>query len=326
MSFHCEDCGKMFQSLTRLRSHECDREADSDGGWINSSVSNENASLGKQEDWTNGEIAELERLAKKIGNGRHEALHRALECAEDTLSEAPTKSYRDILRTFREPLITALDDATQEEGWQFMEEIIRTYDPSDPNGISNVTPILENVAGRYLIRTRLTEGVDGISVSALDFFEKILSEVGSGGFDLINEGLHTYGWGIGHQTKSVDENIHAHAKRDIFVVNAMLEHAFYADQQAAIDLLKKILKDETIEKSIKIPNREVDKTRYLLSAPARAASGHVPITPRYWQWQHELNYTFELDWETKKEIRKIVEDVDLDAKLNREWDIVDLLL
>jgi len=49
--------------------------------------------------------------------------------------------------------------------------------------------------------------------------------------------MHPYGFAIGHPDQPVTDDIYDHASTDIFVVNPMLEYAFYADQPEAIDLL-----------------------------------------------------------------------------------------
>jgi len=85
-----------------------------------------------------------------------------------------------------------------------------------------VTTVLQNVTGRYLIRTRLSEDINEIPVAALEFFSSILDQIDGDGYDFINEGLHPYGWGIGHPDHAVADNIHQHASTNIFVVNPML--------------------------------------------------------------------------------------------------------
>ncbi|SDJ91043.1 hypothetical protein SAMN05216226_111136 [Halovenus aranensis] len=101
-----------------------------------------------------------------------------------------------------------------------------------------MTTILQNVTSRYLIRTRLSDGIDSVPVPALTFFSSILDQVEGDGYDFIREALHPYGWGIGHPDHSVADDIQQYASSSLPLVNAILEHAFYADQHSAVELLE----------------------------------------------------------------------------------------
>lgn len=279
------------------------------------------------------EKIELDRLDQQLASaagGDMTALTRAVATYETQLatahSEEDSDRYRGISRAYQEQLITVLDDTTRTKGWGFLEEFLDAYHPETDDGFPHVTTILQNVSSRYTIRTRLSDGVEAVPVPILEFFSSILDQVGGDGYDFINEGLHPYGWGIGHPDHSVADNIHDHASTDIFVVNPMLEHSFYADQHLAIDLLERIARDDTIQYTITQPRGEVSEIRYLLDAPAGAVSDFDPTIPRYWEWEEELDHEFELDDDVEQRLRDLVIEEGIGNDLPTDWDIADLTL
>ena len=171
------------------------------------------------------ELEGLEQQLADVDNGDLTALTQAVAIYETRLASAheadESDRYRGISRAYRERLITTLDDATQSEGWEFLADFLGAYHPETADEFPHVTTILQNVTGRYLIRTRLSNGVEAIPVEALEYFSSILDRLDGEGYDYILEGMHPYGWGIGHPDHSVADDIHQHASTDIFVVNAM---------------------------------------------------------------------------------------------------------
>jgi hypothetical protein len=276
---------------------------------------------------------EVDRLDQQLAtaeNGDMTALTQAVATYETQLATADEKAesdrYRGISRAYEKDLITVLDDATQTEGWELLEEFLDAYHPDTADEFPHVTTILQNVTSRYLIRTRLSDGIDSIPAPALAFFNSIHTRLDGDSYDFITEGIHPYGWGIGHPSHPVADNIYQHASTDIFVVNAMLEHAFYADQYLAIDLLERIADDSSIQFTIPQPRGEISGVRYLLDAPAGAVSNFTPTIPRYWEWQEELNYGFELEDDVEQRIRQLVREHGFDTDLPTGWVIADLNL
>lgn len=331
MSHECEDCGQEFETLSQLRLHDC--SPDEDGitpshGSGEAETSEREVTERQSEEVT---IEEVDELLASIQDGESSALHQVMAIYETRLRSAheagDSDRYRSISRAYQEQLITVLGDATQREGWELLAEFLDAYHPETADEFPYVTTILQNVTSRYLIRTRLSDGVEAIPVEALEFFRSILTRLDRDGYDFITEGMHPYGWGIGHPDHSVAADIHDHAATDIFVVNVMLEHAFYADQQLAIDLLERIARDDSIQqKSIRQPGGEISGTRYLLDAPAGAITEISPTIPRYWDWEDELEYEFELDSDVERRIRQLVIENGLDDDLPDDWEIADLTL
>lgn len=319
MSHECDDCGQEFETLSERRLHDC-QAADNGTGREPSPGTDTGDGV---------QIPALDEQLEAVDVGEFDALHQAIALYESQLSDAHESDqherYRGVSSTYRERLITALDDATRAEGWAFLEGFLDAYHPTTAEELSHVTPVLENVAARHMIRTRLGEGVAAISVGTLEYFRAIL-EKNPEGYGYILEGVHPYGWGIGHPEHPVADTIHEHASRDQFVANPMLEHAFYADQYAAVDLLERIVHDESIQYTFDHPTGEITKTRHLLDAAAGAASDHSPMIPRYWDWEVELGYSFELDDTVEQRLRALVVETGLEKDLPSDWEFADLLL
>ena len=274
------------------------------------------------------ELEGLEQQLADADNGDLTALTQAVAIYEARLASAheadESDRYQGISRAYRERLITVLDDATQSEGWEFLADFLDAYHPETADEFPHVTTILQNVTGRYLIRTRLSDGVEAIPVEALEYFSSILDGLDGEGYDYILEGMHPYGWGIGHPDHSVADDIHQHASTDIFVVNAILEHAFYADQHLAMDLLERISHDDSIQESVYHRSGHISETRYLLDSPAGAVSDFSPTLPRYWDWDEEVDYEFELDDDVEQRIRRLVAEEGIADDLPSDWEIDDL--
>jgi hypothetical protein len=63
-----------------------------------------------------------------------------------------------------------------------------------------------------------------------------------------------------------------------------------------------------------------------LDAPAGAITEISPTIPRYWDWEDELDYEFELDSDVERRIRQLVIENGLDDDLPDDWEIADLTL
>ena len=276
------------------------------------------------------EVDRLDRQLVSAENGDITALTQAVATYETQLAAADEKGesdrYRGISRAYREQLITVLDNAVQTEGWELLQEFLDAYNPDTVDEFPHVTTILQNVTSRYFIRTRLSDGIDAVPVPALAFFSSILDQLEGDGYDFIREALHPYGWGIGHPDQSVADDIHQYASASLPLVNAILEHAFYADQRSAVELLEELVNDKSVQQTLPYRAGEISGPRYLLDAPAGAVSNFDPTIPRYWEWQEELDYEFVLDEDVETRIRDIVAKQGISENLSTNWDIAELTL
>lgn len=276
------------------------------------------------------ELEELDQQLANASDGDVTALTQAVATYETQLASAheagKSDRYRGISRTYQEQLITVLDDVTQTEGWELLEEFLDAYHPETADGFPHVTTTLQNVTSRYLIRTRLSDDVDALPVPALAFLSSILDQLERTGHDFIREALHPYGWGIGHPDHPVADNIHQYSSTSLPLVNAMLEHAFYADQHSAVKLLERLVTDESVQQTLPYRSGDISGPRYLLDAPAGAVSDFTPTIPRYWEWQEQLDYEFELDEDVERRIRNIVTEKEMTDELPDNWAVTDLTL
>jgi hypothetical protein len=330
MSHECEDCEQEFETLTRLRLHDCPANETATNDDSRSAETSEDKRDVVKRQFDGVTIEELDKLLASVHNGELSAIHQAMAIYETRLRSAheagESDRYRSISRTYQEQLITVLDDAAQTEGWTFLAEFLDAYHPETADEFPHVTAILQNVTGRSLIRMRLSSGVADIPAVALEFFSSILDQLERDGYDFIAEGMHPYGWGIGHPDHSVADDIHQHASTSIPLVNAMLEHAFYADQHSAMELLEQLVNDESIQETLPYRSGEITGLRYLLDAPAGTVSEFTPTMPRYWDWQEEFDYEFALDEGVEQRIRDIVTEQGFDDDLPNDWDITDLTI
>ena len=314
MTPDCEDCGETFETFTERRLHDCSPSGAGDRDTLESDPA----------------VQELDDLIADAQNGDETALHQAMARYETVQAAAHEGDdhdrYRAVSRAFRESLIASLDTATREGGWAFLEEVIDAYHPETSDELPHVTTNIQNVTGRYLIRTRLADGVDAIPVAALEYFEAVLRDLRDTQ-DFIREGLHPFGWAIGHPERDVADVIHELAEEDIFLANPMLEHAFYADQYAAMELLERIAEDDAIQGTVPYGRGEISLLRSLLDAPAGAASDEFwPTIPRYWDWHEELSIEAGLVESVERRIRDLVTDQGLDEDLPLDWTIADLTI
>jgi hypothetical protein len=329
MPHDCDDCGASFETLTRLRLHDCDGgqpETSVDSADLESSQSTNSSPA----DERNASVAELDTLPDRVSDGDEAALHETLVEFESALSAALEEddggeTYRDVFWRYHERVSDALDEAARATGWRLLEEVVDAYDPTVDDELPLVTPTIANAVGRNLIRTRVTDGVSAIPVAALEYLDAVAVTAPETD-DIAREEVHAYGWGIGHPDHSVADRLHARASEDVFSVTPTLEHAFYADQYAAVELLEALVRDESIDGTFSRPTRDdLPYRRYLLDCVyGLQTDDHWPGMPRYYDWHEEFDYTFELDDTVEQRIRDLVEAAGFDADLPSEWTFRDL--
>jgi hypothetical protein len=278
----------------------------------------------------NASVAELDTLLDRVSDGDTTAVHYAVVEFESALSAALKEdsggdTYRDVFWPYYERVSDSLETATRAEGWELLSDVIDAYDPTADDEPPLVTPAIANAVGRYLIRTRLTDGVEAISVEALEYLDAVAVNADDSD-DVAREEVHAYGWGIGHPDHSVVDRLRSRALEDIFSVNASLEHTFYADQYAAVDALERLVRDESIDGTLPRVNRDdMPYRRYLLDCVyGLRIDDYWPQMPRYYDWHEAFDYTFELDDAVEQRIRELVADTGFDAGLPEDWTFRDL--
>jgi hypothetical protein len=329
MVHECDDCGESFETLTRLRLHDCgDIQSESSSLASNAGESPSTNSSPTEE--RNASVAELDDLLDRVSDGETTAIHYAVVEFESTLSAAleddrSDDTSRDVFWPYYERVSDSLDAATRADGWELLGDVVDAYDPAADEELPLVTPAIANAVGRYLIRTRLTENVEAIPVAALEYLDAVAINADDSD-DIAREEVHAYGWGIGHPDHSVVDRLRARATEDIFSVNPALEHAFYADQYAAVDALERLVRDESIDGTLPRFNRDdMPYRRYLLDCVyGLKTADHWPNMPRYYDWYEEFDYTFELDDTVERRIRDLVAKTGYDVDLPDDWTFRDL--
>lgn len=325
MAHDCDECGKSFETLSRLRLHDCN------GGQserIATEIGTETSSPAPTEAVTVA-TDDLDTLLDRATDSDVSTLLETVSAFESALSAAletnSGETFRDVFWPYHERVSDALDAATQATGWDLCTTLITTYDPTAGDEIPLVTPTIANAVGRQIIRTRVTAGVEAIPVVALEYLDTIAVTAAETA-DTAREEVHAYGWGIGHPEHSVADRLHARTSNDVFSVAPTLEHAFYADQHAAIDVLELLVRDESIDGTLsRITRSEMPYRRYLLDCVyGLKTDDYWPQMPRYFDWHTELAYTFELDDAVDRRIQTLVEETGFDDDLPDEWTFRDL--
>ncbi|WP_276270988.1 hypothetical protein [Haloarcula litorea] len=327
MAHECDDCGESFETLTRLRLHDC---GDVQSETVATASSTDESTSPSPTDERNTSVTDLDDLLDQASTGDITAIHGAVASFESALSAAlegdnSGDTYRDVFWPYHERVSDTLDEATRSEGWSLLVEVIDAYDPTADDEIPLVTPTVANAVGRNLIRTRLTEDVSAIPVAALEYLDNIAVNAPDTA-DTAREEVHAYGWGIGHPAHSIADRLRVRASEDIFSVNPTLEHAFYADQYAAVDLLEELVRDESIDGTLpRVTRDDMPYRRYLLDCVyGLQTDDHWPGMPRYYDWHEEFDYTFELDETVEQRIRELVEETGFGADLPNDWTFRDL--
>jgi hypothetical protein len=215
----------------------------------------------------------------------------------------------DLFWDYYEPLATDLDAVVTVEGWPVLADLMDTYDPQDDARGSPATSVIGNAIGRYLIRTRLADGVAALPEEGLAYLFALHGDETGAGW----EEAAAYGWGIGHPVQPVADRIHTAARDDIYWVSSVLEHAFYADQHAACDYLAEIVTDD------------VDDIRFAFSAVSRCDRvDSWPTVPRYWDWEEAVDISVEWETDVVTRIRDLVAETDRASDLPEDWSFQDL--
>ncbi len=147
---------------------------------------------------------------------------------------------------------------------RLFREHFEPYHPRTAEEFLHVSPVIENAVGRFVIRTRLEDGVAATPGEALAYLRAIPSARPSGA-DAAFEEAGTYGWGIGHPEEPV------------------------------ADLLARIATDDDVEFRVQHSILTLDAARFFLASAAGPDAGYDSGIPRYWDWRAACGDTFQWD-------------------------------
>lgn len=258
----------------------------------------------------------------------NDILHHAVETYAHllwkTLEWEDFETLRGLFWMYYEPLVTSLDTVVKAEGWSVLTELIDAYDPRTESPPPGLNSVIANVVGRYVIRVRVSDGVESIPVQALKYlqvfadrehpFEQhqplVMDEPSPGYLEW--EASYAYGWGIGHSDHGVADRIHEVARSsEPEWGQASLKQAFYADQYEAAKLLEHILDDPAVDYRLFILKAvPVDETKLTIHTP-------------YWNWRDDVPSQFELDSEVVTRLQNHVIDSNLVMEVPDGWPLKD---
>jgi len=328
MSHECEECGQTFETLSRLRLHDCADGGEDTQRWEDNGDRDGVDGGTRSDDGSESSVAAIDDPLTRVSAGDIEAVHEAVAAFEAALASAQKEggeTYRDVFWPYYEQMSNALDAATRSDGWELLADVLAAYDPTLDKEVPRVTPAVANAVGRYLIRTRLTDGVAAIEPAALEYLDAVAVHADEYA-DVAREETHAYGWGIDHPDHDIVTHLRERIETDVFSVNPALEHAFYADQHAAVEALE-TLATETADQGSLQHHREGTVTygRFLLDAVyGIATDGYWPTTPRFYDWHEEFEITAELDEAVETRVRDLVVDLGFEEQLPRDWNLQDL--
>ena len=339
MSYECEDCGASFDTLSRLRLHDCSTDHPADETVSPEDGSSEEASfddsgLDRQElerDYP-AVVGGLPELYNNTREGDVSTLYRAMAEYERVLTKVARGDARggenllhDLRFAYYEPFADGLDTAAETDGWDVLIEFATAYDPREQDEFSEIGHVIANAIGRSVIRTRRDEGVDAIPADALVFLGAIPEYVDE--FHVAYEESYTYGWGIGHPEHSVADHLLALAEDEPKFVKITLNTAFYVDQHAALDTFETIVTDENIASGTRNTlGRETDLTEFYFQAVADLETEELlgPHAPPYWDEDDDLARVVDIDPDVKQRIRELAHETGVAESLPNDWTLQDL--
>ena len=341
MSYECDECGQEFDTLSRLRLHECPGEQLAEAT-DDPTTDTTDESTGSPLEESDLDRLELERECPEVvgdipeliddaREGDQSSLYRAIAEYERVLTkvsrdDAPggTDLLHDLRFAYYEPLAAGLDAATETSGWDVLVDFADAYNPREQDEFPEVGHVIANALGRSVIRTRQADGVDAIPVEALAFLGAIPEYVDE--FHVAYEESYTYGWGIGHPEHSVGDHLLALAEDEPKFVKITLNTAFYVDQHAALDVFETLVTDESISGTRSALGMEADLTEFYFKSVADLETEELvgPHAPPYWDEDDDLPRVVDVDPEVKQRIRYLAHETGIADGLPADWSLQDL--
>lgn len=341
MSHECDDCGQEFDTLTRLRLHDCPPDnfhtrPDSDAtkntdDTASESIRDSGVDREELERKHPEVVGDLPALFDDARDGDLTALSRALAEYERLLDkvargDAPggTELHSDLKFAYYEPFADGLDTAVQRDGWDVLLEFVDTYNPREQDKFPEIGHVIANAIGRSVIRTRQSDGVEAIPADALAYLGVIPEYVDD--FHIAYEESYTYGWGIGHPGHSVEDRLVELGQDEQKFVKISLNTAFYVDQHEAVDVLERLVTHDDIDTTTDQLGRSVNLTEFYFRAVADLETDKLvgPHAPPYWEEGDELERVLDVDPEVREQIRKLAHQTGVADGLPADWSLADL--
>jgi len=328
MAHTCEDCGETFETLTRLRLHDCPAAASES---TDETDDDDLASDRQIADRQRSRQRDRERRARRItGDELDDALERAREGdvggavtalasfereLRTVLDEHGGDRFRDVFWGYYQRTVDAVDTVARAEGWSFLLEIAAAYDPHEDGRLPEITGVVANLVARGVVRTRLTDGVASVPAEALTYLGSIPT-FDTEAFEITREESMHYGWGIGHPEVPVAETIRGRVSWEATWAGGAALRALYADQHAAVSLYCDLL-------------RESEDREFAADSLSRfEGDPEWELFPRGWDIDEEFDreFAFTFDEAVERQLRETIEEIGLVAHLGADWTFEDLEL
>lgn len=330
MSHECTDCGESFETLSRLRIHDCALDSSGDTADESAPAANSRSDLETVANTYSKYVGDLPELIDKARDGDLGVLFQSIAEYETALKQVPengspgqSNPHNDILFAYFEPLADGLDAAAQANGWDALSEFVDAYDPRTGDQLPQVTHVIANAVGRSLVRTRLTGDIESVPPEVLAYLGVIPEYCDE--FAVAYEDAYTYGWGIGHPDHSVSDQLRTLAETEHKWLQTTLNTAFHADQQAAVAALERLATDDSLTGTVQRMSYETDLTHHCFGAVANLKQKFVgPHVPMYWEFETEFEYAFELQPEVEQRIRELARQTGVAETLPENWQLHEL--
>lgn len=219
---------------------------------------------------------------------------------ETALNRGGGSRFREIMGQYLEKVIDLVDAAAMadEIDWAFLQECVDAYPPGV--GDHHCSSVLANVVARCVIRTQICDGADAIPTWALEYLADItMDDDGEWAW----ESTAAFGWAVGHSEVVVLDRILERAEGgDESWVMGILTHATFADPEAGIDLLERLLQSPDVVEDLLFVSR--------LEPPFEQ---NFPDFPQYWEPETELDYQVEISDDVRERLLAVVgESIDPD--------------
>ena len=344
MPHTCDDCGEEFETLTRLRLHDCPEEEESTAG--EDLFEDRREEIKKQERETERRVKraaseDLTDAIEQAQQGDEMAVYQTLAQYERQLSDEWAQEdwgdYWGFHRLFFGPVVEGLETVAQREGWPFLIDVLNAYWPEatydfdtypdheafggaergDFEEYPHVSHVLVTVTGKQVVRTRRADGVAAIPAEALDYL--MLFHRHPGDTQPWIDSM-SYGWGISHPDHPFEETIETVVDGEYEIwAGTALEHAMHADQHAATTLIEDLFAADL-----------VSDPAQLLQIVGVIDRGYYPDSSDHWDWEtlYPEFHADGFDWDPaiRDRLRAIVVDCGLARQLPDDWSFTDIVL
>jgi len=243
------------------------------------------------------DIAPLTRALDDATPGEQRDVYGLLaawdQSIETALDRGGGSRFREIVRQYLDEVIDVVDAAatTDRIDWGFLQECIEAYPPGV--GDHHCSSILANVVARCVIRTRIRENVDAIPPWTLEYLADVTVEEDS---EWAWESTAAFGWAVGHSEVAVlDRALDRAESGDDSWAMGILTHATFADPEAGIDLLERLLESPDVVEDLLFVG--------CLDAPFEQ---DFPDFPQYWEPETELDYQVEISDDMRERLLAVI--------------------